>query len=276
MTVTLYHDEDCEGTPDPKVAINCDGYCYPIKDSPKSVLLEATYNNRSPPGPLNTKDQEKQYSKVHTNGPQVEFFAGQHEDGGDDRCASGKVLKRVTIPKGKNSTCHNFDDAVRSDFSGMIARQLEICPWEAERYRRAMWWELSEHDLEQKYDWTSLAFDEYPGWVKKGLTANDDRDDDAFVPTWEGDAKDSELEALRAMAVDTSEEKDDNPLPDGLLGSFIPPELVKSPEQSYRQSAEMGDESMGGSVPDMLPEGLSLPLGSTGVLRVRDETRLKV
>lgn len=91
------------------------------------------------------------------------------------------MLTRATIPQGHNSSCFNLDEKPGGAFSGMVARHVEICPWEAERYRRALWWTLPENTRDEKYDWASMQFEEYPQWAKDALDGEPRED---TLPEW--------------------------------------------------------------------------------------------
>jgi hypothetical protein len=176
VIVTLYDEPDCEGNAEQKGAINCDGYCWPMTDPPKSVLLEAVYNSEhAPKGRVVLTDRDDIFDDVDRKGPRVEFFGGprQGTNGSgvqhDFACAPDTVLAHGVIPPHHNASCFNLEDQITSRISGMIVRHLEVCPWEAERYRRVFWYKFPDEIIHHKYDWEKLRYEEYPEWAFMGL-----------------------------------------------------------------------------------------------------------
>lgn len=87
----------------------------------------------------------------------------------DFACAPDTILAHGVIPPHHNASCFNIDDQVTSRISGMILRHLEVCPWEAERYRRVFWYKFPEEVIYHKYDWEKLQYEEYPEWAYMAL-----------------------------------------------------------------------------------------------------------
>lgn len=146
-----------------------------MTDAPKSVLLEAVYNTEhSPKGRVALTDRDDIFDDVDRKGPRVEFFGGPRQGTNDNgvhdfACAPDTVLAHGVIPPRHNASCFNLEDQITGRISGMIVRHLEVCPWEAERYRRVFWYKFPDEIIYHKYDWGKLRYEEYPEWAFMGL-----------------------------------------------------------------------------------------------------------
>lgn len=179
----MFDEPGCQGNANPKQYLNCFDSCWPVKDAPKSALLEAKYKQEFgkiaidansdpfeklgpwPYGLMNPEDgYQKTYKQVNTRGPEIQLYVNEGEGPG---CAQRDMLSRAVIPSGYNASCFDFDDEWSNKVTSMSLRHLEICPFDAELTRRTYWYLLPENIRNENYNWAKMKPEKYPEWAKE-------------------------------------------------------------------------------------------------------------